>query len=214
MICPWTIVYPKSHAIKIFFVDEGECDIFIYDYNHICQSYHHNILSRWDWISSHLHLIKISSAGEGGCDLQTSKQASQQGRHQSLSRRQQPQVFYCQSFCQQYNPVSSNNNNSYGHPSKIIHMAILVPLRDWETSCCSTKSPRTSTHSSSRTSLRWWLLLWWWSSSRESFMQWSKCEWANMRTMRWELYDKVRLMIMIWLWICVKIFVASNDNQC
>merc|ERR1712210_210705 len=29
-----------------------------------------------------------------------------------------------------------------------------VPLRDWETSCCSTKSPRTSTHSSSRTSLR------------------------------------------------------------
>ena len=119
MICPWTIVYPKSHAIKIFFADEGECDIFIYDYNHICQSYHHNILNRWDWISSHLHLIKISSAGEGGCDLQTSKQASQQGRHQSLSRRQQPQVFYCQSFCQQYNPVSSNNNNSYGHPSAL-----------------------------------------------------------------------------------------------
>ena len=35
----------------------------------------------------------------------------------------------------------------------------VVALRDLETSCCSTKSPRTSTHSSSRTSLRFDMLI-------------------------------------------------------
>ena len=35
----------------------------------------------------------------------------------------------------------------------------VVALRDLETFCCSTKSPRTSTHSSSRTSLRFDMLI-------------------------------------------------------